>query len=47
LDIIVVGLGEVGKYITSVLVGEGNNVTVVDRATAALAAVEENMDVLA
>ena len=47
MDIIVVGLGEVGKYITSVLVGEGNNVTVVDRAPAALAAVEESMDVLA
>ena len=47
MDIIVVGLGEVGKYITSVLVGEGNNVTVVDRDPAALAAVEENMDVLA
>ena len=47
MDIIVVGLGEVGKYITSVLVAEGNNVTVVDRDSAALAVVEENMDVLA
>tara|TARA_B100000674_G_C37948612_1_gene966139 strand:- start:75 stop:1445 length:1371 start_codon:yes stop_codon:yes gene_type:complete len=47
MDIIVVGLGEVGKYITSVLVAEGNNVTVVDRDSTALAVVEENMDVLA
>ena len=47
MDIIVVGLGEVGKYITSVLVAEGNNVTVVDRDSAALSVVEENMDVLA
>jgi len=47
VDIIVIGLGEVGKYITSVLVGEGNNVTVVDRDQAALSAVEEGMDVLA
>ncbi len=47
MDIIVIGLGEVGKYITSVLVGEGNNVTVVDRDASALGAVEEGMDVLA
>ncbi len=47
MDIIVIGLGEVGKYITSVLVGEGHNVTVVDRDANALNRVEEAMDVLA
>lgn len=47
MDIIVIGLGEVGKYISSVLVGEGHNVTVVDRDANALSRVEEVMDVLA
>lgn len=47
MDIIVIGMGEVGKYITSVLVGEGNSVTIVDQDQQALSAVEEGMDVLA
>jgi trk system potassium uptake protein len=47
VDIIVIGMGEVGKYITSVLVGEGHNVTIVDENQSALGAVEETTDVLA
>jgi len=47
VDIIVIGMGEVGKYITSVLVGEGHNVTIIDQDQDALNAVEEGMDVLA
>ncbi len=40
-----VGLGEVGRYISSVLVGQGNNVIVVDRNKSALDSVELGMDV--
>ena len=47
MDIVVIGMGEVGKYITSVLVGQGHNVTVVDLEHQALTAVEESTDVLA
>lgn len=47
MDIVVMGMGEVGKYITSVLVGEGHNVTIVDQNQDSLTAVEEGMDVLA
>ena len=47
MDIIVIGMGEVGKYLTSVLVGEGHNVTIVDQNQNSLTAVEEGMDVLA
>jgi trk system potassium uptake protein TrkA len=47
LDICVVGLGEVGRHISSVLVAEGNNVIVVDRNKSALNAVELGLDVSA
>ncbi|MEE3235203.1 MAG: Trk system potassium transporter TrkA [Candidatus Latescibacterota bacterium] len=47
MDICVIGLGEVGRYISSVLVAEGNNVIVVDRNKAALNAVELGLDVSA
>ena len=40
-------MGEVGKYITSVLVDEGHNVTIVDEDANTLKMFEENMDVLA
>jgi len=40
-------MGEVGKHISSVLVGAGNNVTIVDLNQSALNAAEEGMDVLA
>ena len=45
MDICVIGLGEVGRYISSVLVADGNNVIVVDRNRAALNAVELGLDV--
>ena len=47
MEIIVIGMGEVGRYITSVLAAEGNNVTIVDLDQDAISAVEESMDVLA
>ena len=47
MEIIVIGMGEVGRYITSVLAAEGNNVTIVDLDQEAITAVEESMDVLA
>jgi trk system potassium uptake protein len=47
MDIIVIGMGEVGRYTTSVLAAEGNNVTIVDIDPKAISDVEESMDVLA
>ncbi len=46
MDIIVIGVGEVGKYIASVLVSQGHSVTVVDERREVLSTVEEELDVL-
>lgn len=45
MNIVVVGLGEVGKHIATVLSGENHNVTVVDLNPEAIAAVDERLDV--
>jgi len=47
MNIVVVGMGEVGKHIAHYLSGEKHNVTIIDNSTAALAEAEEMMDVLA
>jgi len=47
LKVIVIGMGEVGKYIASVLSQEKHDVIIVDVSAAALAQAEETMDVLA
>ncbi|RKX17328.1 MAG: Trk system potassium transporter TrkA [Candidatus Zixiibacteriota bacterium] len=45
LNIVVVGLGEVGKHIATVLSREDHNVTVVDLNPEAISAVDERLDV--
>jgi trk system potassium uptake protein TrkA len=47
VKVIVIGMGEVGKYVASVLAGEKHDVIIVDEDAAALAKAEEKMDVLA
>lgn len=44
MDIIIIGMGEVGSHIASVLVGEGHSVTLVDRDIARLERAEERLD---
>lgn len=46
MNIIIVGMGEVGKYISRVLVREGHNVVIIDVDAAALAAAEESLDAM-
>ena len=45
MNIVVIGLGEVGKHIASVLSKEDHNVTVVDSNPDAVSAVDERLDV--
>jgi trk system potassium uptake protein TrkA len=45
MNIVVIGLGEVGKHIAMVLSQENHNVTVIDMNPEAVAAVDEHMDV--
>ncbi len=47
MNILVVGMGEVGKHIAHYLSKEKHNVTIIDSSPAALSAAEEMMDVLA
>lgn len=47
MNILVVGMGEVGKHIAHYLSKEKHNVTIIDSSPAALSAAEEIMDVLA
>lgn len=47
MNILVVGMGEVGKHIAHYLSREKHNVTIIDSSPAALSAAEEIMDVLA
>jgi len=47
VKVIVIGMGEVGKHIASVLAGEKHDVTIIDESAANLAKAEEMMDVLA
>lgn len=46
MNIIIVGMGEVGKYVSRVLVSEGHNVVIIDVDAAALAAAEETLDAM-
>ncbi len=46
MNIVIVGMGEVGKYVSSVLVGEGHNVVIIDVDPNALAAAEESLDAM-
>ncbi len=46
MDVVVIGLGEVGKHIASVLVGENQNVTLIDESESALSHIQETMDVM-
>jgi trk system potassium uptake protein TrkA len=46
MNVVVVGMGETGRYITGVLTREGHNVTVVDNNPQAIAEAEELFDVL-
>lgn len=46
MNIIIVGMGEVGRYISRVLVQEGHNVVIIDISTAALTAAEETLDAM-
>lgn len=47
MKVVVIGIGEVGKYIAAVLSKEKHDVIIVDDDTAVLAKAEETMDVLA
>lgn len=46
MDVVVIGMGEVGKHIASVLLSENQNVTLIDRSESALAHAHETMDVM-
>lgn len=46
MNIVIVGMGEVGKYISRVLVGEGHDVVIIDIDAAALSAAEETLDAM-
>lgn len=46
MNVFVIGMGEVGRHITSVLVHEQHNVTIVDQDPDALARAEESFDVM-
>ncbi|MFW6054130.1 MAG: Trk system potassium transporter TrkA, partial [Persicimonas sp.] len=46
MNIIIVGMGEVGRHISNVLVGENHNVVIIDMDPEALAAAEETIDAM-
>jgi trk system potassium uptake protein TrkA len=46
MNIIIVGMGEVGRHISGVLVGENHNVVIIDLSEQALAAAEETIDAM-
>ncbi len=46
MNIVIVGMGEVGKYVSRVLVSEGHNVVIIDVDPGALAAAEETLDAM-
>ena len=46
MNIVVIGMGEVGRYVTGVLVQEGHNIIVVDNHAESLARAEEAFDVM-
>ena len=46
MNIVIVGMGEVGKYISNVLVGENHNVVIIDRDVDALSHAEDTMDAM-
>ena len=46
MNIVIVGMGEVGRYISSVLVGEDHNVVIIDRDMDALTQAEETLDAM-
>ncbi len=47
MNVIVIGMGEVGKHIAGFLASEDHNVTIIDSDQRAVAKAEENMDVMA
>lgn len=46
MNIVVIGMGEAGKHVASVLVEEGHNVVVIDQSEAVLAQAEEVVDAM-
>lgn len=46
MDVVVIGMGEVGKHIAGVLLSENQNVTLIDRSESALSHAHETMDVM-
>ncbi len=46
MNIVIVGMGEVGRYVSRVLVAEGHNVVIIDNDPNALAAAEETLDAM-
>ena len=46
MNVVVVGMGETGRHITQMLVGEGHNITVVDSDPKSLSKSEESFDVM-
>ncbi len=46
MNIVIMGMGEVGRHISRVLVGENHNVVIVDLSEQALAAAEETIDAM-
>ena len=46
MNVVVVGMGETGRHITQMLVGEGHNITVVDSDPKSLSRAEESFDVM-
>lgn len=47
MNIVVIGMGEVGKHLSEILVDEGHNVTIIDNNANVLRQAEERMDVMA
>ena len=45
MNIVIIGLGEVGKHIARVLTQENHNVTVIDKSAEAVTAIDERLDV--
>ncbi len=46
MNIVIVGMGEVGKHIARVLVREGHDVVIIDKNPAALSSAEESLDAM-
>ncbi len=46
MNIVIVGMGEVGRHISNVLVGENHNVVIIDMDKEALATAEETIDAM-